>query len=176
MKLTVIKKIGKREYPFAFEGQNLHECIMESQKLSFPDIFECQLCKSDNLRLNAYVTTKGGFKYTTILCECGAKLTFGQKKDNPDIFYLRRDDKKMFDWKERENEEPPKKEESKTQGAKTYLELLKGNPVLSQDTKDRLEQFLKADKTEMEIESAITSVIELISEAEGTVPERTLPF
>ena len=182
MKLTVIKVIGRREYPFEFEGSNLHECIMESQKLSFPDVLKCGMCDSDNLRLNAYITKEKKFEYTNVLCECGASVTFGQKQEDSDVFYLRRNDDKKLDWKAREDDSPksesPQKEEKgeMNQEQIDYIELLAGNVVLSQDVKDRLGRFVKAEKTSFEAESTITSVISLIGEAEGTVPDRNTPY
>ena len=109
MKLITTKKVGKNEYTFEFEGENLHECIIESQKLSFPDLYKCGVCSDDNLRLNAYVTKEGGFKYTQVLCnKCRASLTFGQTKADPDVFYLRNADGK-FEWKEFKTETPIEK-------------------------------------------------------------------
>lgn len=179
MKLTIVKVIGKREYPFEFEGKNLHECIMESQKLSFPDVAKCGLCDSDNLRLNAYVTKEKKFEYTNILCECGASVTFGQKQEDSSIFYLRRDKNKKLDWEERE-EDSQKSESSDKDGMNQeqidYIELLAGNVVLSQDVKDRLAIFVKAKKTSFEAESTITSAKSLITEKEGTIPSRETPF
>ena len=45
MKLTINKKIGRINYPFTVEGNNLFECLIEAQKLSFNNIIECGICK-----------------------------------------------------------------------------------------------------------------------------------
>ena len=97
MQLIIKKQIGKNTYPFTFEGKNLHEVVMESKKLSFYDIPKCGLCGSDNLVLSAHVA-QGKFKYTEIRCvDCRGQLTFGQTQEDPDTFYLRKNDGK-YDW------------------------------------------------------------------------------
>lgn len=179
MKLTINKQIGRRTYPFTFEGNNLFECIMESNKLSFPDVAECGICHKDNLRLNAYETKEEKYKYTNIVCECGATLTFGQPKENPNLFYLRRDENKKFDWKERDDSDSPRSSDSSenmTEEQISYIELLAGHVTLEQDVKDRLGRFVKAEKSSDEAESAIKYTCDLIREKEGTVPPRDLPF
>lgn len=99
MKLLIKKVIGKNNYTFEFEGRNLHEVIMDSQKLSFNDVKECGICKSDLLILESHIAQ--GYKYTSIKClKCNASVTFGQKKDDPDTFYLRRNEDKTIEWKE----------------------------------------------------------------------------
>ena len=99
MKLTIPKKVGKRVYHFQVEGQNLHQVVMESQKLSFNDVATCGLCGKDNLVLVARVAQ--GYHYTEIKClDCRASLTFGQRKESPDTYFLRRDQEtKALDWK-----------------------------------------------------------------------------
>ena len=101
MELIIRKTIGKNNYNFVVQGRNLHELVMESQKLSFNDIYKCGCCESENLVLSAHVAKEGGYKYTEIRClSCKATLTFGQKKEDPDTFYLRKTEDKKFDWKE----------------------------------------------------------------------------
>ena len=68
MRLTKIVKIGQNKYPFSFEGDTFWDCVMESQKLSFFDVHKCGDCESDSLRLFAYRTEGGGYKYVKIIC------------------------------------------------------------------------------------------------------------
>lgn len=99
MELIIKKTIGKTVYPFTFTGSTLHEVVMESQKLSFPDVHTCGICGKDDLYLSAHVAE--GFKYTEIRCnDCRAELTFGVRKDNPEVSYLRRDEKGNYAWKQ----------------------------------------------------------------------------
>lgn len=102
-KMKIEKKVGKRNYEFTVEGENLHEAVMESKKLSFYDVHKCGCCDSDDLVLDAHVA-KGKFKYTTIKCnKCRASVNFGQQQEDSNIFYLRTRDKvdgtgKEVDW------------------------------------------------------------------------------
>ena len=103
-KMKIEKKIGKRTYEFTVEGENLHEAVMESKKLSFYDVHKCGCCQSDDLVLDAHVA-QGKFKYTTVKCNiCKASVNFGQQVENSDVFYIRTRDKvgggKEADWKE----------------------------------------------------------------------------
>jgi len=102
--MKIEKKIGKRTYEFTVEGENLHEAVMESKKLSFYDVHKCGCCQSDDLVLDAHVA-QGKFKYTTVKCNiCKASVNFGQQVENSDVFYIRTRDKvgggKEADWKE----------------------------------------------------------------------------
>ena len=99
MQLFIKKQIGKTPLTFVVEGKNLFEVQMEAQKLSFYDVRFCEICNSDDLRLNAYITKEDSFEYVKIICnKCKASLTFGQVKKSPDTFYLRRNDDKKLDW------------------------------------------------------------------------------
>ena len=104
MNLTIEKKIGKNTYPFTVEGKNLYELVMEQQKLSFGNVDKCGCCESDNLILNARLAQKK-FKYVEVKClKCKASLVFGCTQENPDVFYLRKEDAdtngfKKFAWK-----------------------------------------------------------------------------
>ena len=103
-KMKIEKKIGKRTYEFTVDGENLHEAVMESKKLSFYDVHKCGCCQSDDLVLDAHVA-QGKFKYTTVKCNgCKASVNFGQQVENSDVFYIRTRDKvgggKEADWKE----------------------------------------------------------------------------
>lgn len=105
MQMFINKQIGKNKYTFVAEGENLFEMVMESKKLSFQDVPACGLCKSDNLYLSAHIAgKKGEYEYTTINCaKCGATLTFGQTKADKNVFFLRKNDNKEFDWKPKQN-------------------------------------------------------------------------
>lgn len=102
-KMKIEKKVGKRNYEFTVEGENLHDAVMESKKLSFYDVHKCGCCGSDDLVLDAHVA-KGKFKYTTIKCnKCRASVNFGQQQEDSNIFYLRTREKadgtgKEVDW------------------------------------------------------------------------------
>ena len=103
MKFTIKKQIGSQVYPFTFEGETLHECVMESQKLSFYNVPKCE-CGSTNLYLGARIAKSGDkkFKYTFVKCnnhECRAELTFGEKADGSGTVYLRKNDDKSLAWK-----------------------------------------------------------------------------
>lgn len=107
MELIIKKTIGRTNYTFVFEGKNLYEVITESQKLSFGDIPKCGLCGSESLVLSAH-QAQGKYKYTEVKClKCRGSLNFGQKKEDPDIFYLRKNDQKEYDWKAFEKSEVP---------------------------------------------------------------------
>jgi len=98
MELIIKKIIGQTVYPFTVSGKNLHECVMESQKLSFPHILECGICGSDDLYLSAHVAE--GYKYTEVRCnKCRAELTFGLRKDDPDVSFFRKNDDGSLAWK-----------------------------------------------------------------------------
>ena len=91
MKLILKKQIGKNNYHFEVEGANLGEVIKESKKLSFHDVTNCGICGSTNLILDFH-TAKQKFTYFHITCqECRGSLNFGQKMENPDIFYLKKE-------------------------------------------------------------------------------------
>ena len=87
--MKIEKKIGKRTYEFTVEGENLHEAVMESKKLSFYDVHKCGCCGSDDLILDAHIA-KNKFRYTTIKCnKCRASVNFGQQQEDDSIFYLK---------------------------------------------------------------------------------------
>lgn len=106
--MYIKKTIGKTVYNFVVKGDNLHDMIMESQKLSFGDVKECGWCCSNNLILNARKAE--GFEYTEVKClDCKAALVFGKMKSDPDTFFLRRNDDKNLDWKQSKDENIPVK-------------------------------------------------------------------
>lgn len=111
MEQIIKKTIGSTVHTFVVSGKNLFDVVMESQKLSFPDVECCGLCGSDDLTLGAHHGTDGKgnkvYKYTDIKCgKCRASLTFGQPKEDPDTFYLRKNDKNDNDWKPFAKEAP----------------------------------------------------------------------
>ena len=98
MKMVFKRQIGSKEYEFVVEGTNLHEVVLESEKLSFPSVTKCGLCESDWLVLKAY-ETKEGYSYTKIAClKCKGSVTFGQRRDNKDQFFLRKNEAGKLDW------------------------------------------------------------------------------
>lgn len=100
MQLTIKKQIGKNVVTFICEGKNLHEATLQSEHLAFDDVPACGICESTDLRLTARIAGEEKYKYTEIRClSCRASLTFGQRKDNPDLFYLRKKEDGSLDWK-----------------------------------------------------------------------------
>lgn len=98
MEMTIKKRIGKETYTFIVTGKNLFELVSESQKLSFNDVDKCGCCGADELYLNTRIA-KDKYKYTEVKCKkCHATLTFGQTQENPDVFYLRKNDDKELKW------------------------------------------------------------------------------
>ena len=99
MKLRIIKIIGRRNYSFEVEGNNLFDLVMESQKLGFNDVYTCGLCKSEKLFLRAYVTEKGNFDYVKVQCaDCKGSITFGKTKKDKDTYFLRKNDDGTLAW------------------------------------------------------------------------------
>ena len=88
------KQIGKHKMTFVAEGENLWEMQMQMERLSFPDIYECGLCKSDRLHLKAYKAQEK-YKYVKVTCgACRGSVTFGQKQEDPNVMYLRKNDRR----------------------------------------------------------------------------------
>lgn len=104
MKMNITKQIGKNTYHFQVEGKNLFEVIMESQKLSFQNVYKCGICDGDALYLRAYITEKDKYEYVKVVCanpDCKASLTFGKKKGEEDTYFLRRKEgSREYDWQE----------------------------------------------------------------------------
>lgn len=108
--MTIGKQIGKKIYRFEVEGNNFFEAVLKSSQLSFPDVNRCGLCQNENLYLHAYKTKEGNYEYVKICCaSCGASITFGQRKDDKNTYFLRRNESGAFDWREK-----PKNENTKT--------------------------------------------------------------
>ena len=105
MKMRVVKQIGKNPIVFEVEGSNLFECQMEAEKLSFHSVKKCGICEGEHLYLKAY-KAQDKYKYVKVCCanpDCRASLTFGQKQDDPDTFYFRRNPDKTLEWKQYNN-------------------------------------------------------------------------
>lgn len=105
IKLEVPKKFGSRIYKFVVEADNLFGVLKESEKLSFHSIAKCELCGSDNLRLNAYTAQyeKNGKKqqadYIKVVCNnCKGGVTLGRRMDDPDTYFLRKNESGGLDW------------------------------------------------------------------------------
>jgi len=109
---VINKKIGKEKHTFMVEGENFMDVMQQAQKLSFPDIYRCDLCGSEDLVLG-YHKAQNKFDYITIRCKnCRASLNFGQQSEDKDTFYLRtkkdgsgnpvKNDKgfPVYDWQE----------------------------------------------------------------------------
>ena len=104
MKMLIGKTIGKRVYKFEVEGENLFECVMQSQRLGFNDVYKCGMCESEKLYLSAYITKEGSYEYTKIVCaNCGGSITFGQTKKDKNCFFLRRNEDKTYAWQKKVN-------------------------------------------------------------------------
>jgi hypothetical protein len=102
MQLVVKKQIGKNLITFICDGENLFDLIHQQDNLAFPDVIACE-CGSQELSLRSRVTKQEGYKYVFVKCsDCGSELTFGQRRDNPNLFYLRRRDDGSLDWKDQD--------------------------------------------------------------------------
>jgi len=99
MRLGLTKIIGENQYNFSFDGADLWECIMESQKVSIYDIKECGLCHTSFLKLIAYETKEDKYKYVKVSCnKCKGSLTLGQAKSDNAYYYRRDKDTGNLDW------------------------------------------------------------------------------
>ena len=117
MEKIIRKQIGKESHVFVITGNDFHELILNSKKLSFDDLKTCGLCGSDDLELTAHVTEKRKHKYTCVRCKnraCRACLNLGQKIDDSNVVYFRtietgEKDKngkpiKKYDWRTAEQQ------------------------------------------------------------------------
>ncbi len=138
MKITIPKTIGKTIYHFQVEGENLHAVLMESQKLSFQNVKECGICKSENLYLRAYITEKDKYEYVKIQCvKCRASLTFGKSKSDKDTYFLRKKDNGDLDWQEYKEESGKKADEPEISPAdKIFYDKCKELAVKDRDAYD----------------------------------------
>jgi len=97
MRITTIKKIGRRDYAFEGEGLNVIEALGDLSKASFGDIQSCGLCNSENLYLEGH--SAKGFDFASIRCaSCKATLKFGSRKDDKNVSYLRRNEQGQLNW------------------------------------------------------------------------------
>lgn len=94
MRMNLIKKIGKNNYHFQFEGSTLFEVLMESQKLSFDDVEQCGICGKNDLFLEAHYGTKNGkpaYEYCSVKCkDCKSSVTFGKTQEDSTVVFLRK--------------------------------------------------------------------------------------
>jgi hypothetical protein len=89
MQMTIERRIGRNSYQFTVDGSNLFEAIKESENLAFTDVQACGCCGSDNIELTA--REPHGYKYASIRCnDCKAQANFGQRRDNPKTFFLKK--------------------------------------------------------------------------------------
>jgi hypothetical protein len=113
MQLFIKKQIGKQQYNFVVEGENLEQLLLENNKLSFEDVHQCGICGSSDLHLNGRVAktlkdpskpAKGfdEYTYSEIKCrECRASVVFGKTKEDPNVFFLRKREEngyRILDW------------------------------------------------------------------------------
>jgi len=115
--MIIKKKFGKNSSTFVVSGEDFHEVVMNSSKLSFGDLDKCGVCSNDNLVLGAHVTKDDGYKFTYVKClACKSTLNFGQQKKDTSINYYRMkedakgdrilvDGKPQLDWRKPEPKE-----------------------------------------------------------------------
>jgi late competence protein required for DNA uptake (superfamily II DNA/RNA helicase) len=105
MELMITKKIGKKSYHFTVQGSDLHEVMMEAERLSFDDVARCALCNSDNLELSARVA-QNKYKYVGVKCRaCRGEITMGKSQKDDKTYFLRRNDAKELDWQPYTNQD-----------------------------------------------------------------------
>lgn len=86
---AIKKIIGKNTHTFIVNGDSFFEVVENAKNFSFPHVYKCGCCGSNNLQLGSHVTEKEGLEYTHITClDCKARLNFGQQKKS-DVVYLR---------------------------------------------------------------------------------------
>ena len=100
MQMIENKYLGKNQHRFIVEGNNLFELQMEAQKLAFNSVKACGLCGGESLYLRAYIAQKK-YKYVKLCCanpDCRASVTFGNKIEEPDVYYLRKNEDHTLQW------------------------------------------------------------------------------
>jgi DNA-directed RNA polymerase subunit RPC12/RpoP len=92
------KTIGKRKYLVMGSGNTPFEALMDYQRVSFYDVYECGVCKSKNLILRSRLAGEDDFEYSEIKClDCKAQLVIGQTKKTNE-FFLRKKKDGSYDW------------------------------------------------------------------------------
>jgi hypothetical protein len=92
--------LGLSKYTITGTGEDFHAACMDLDKVSIYDLGQCGLCGSELLRLSAYKTLEGGFKYIKVACaKCRGSLTLGEAK-NTHANYYRKNDAGKLDWQE----------------------------------------------------------------------------
>lgn len=108
MQMTVVKIIGTTRITFMVEGDSLWECQEQAQKLSFPDVPECGLCKSESLYLFSYLA-QGKYRYTKIICKnCKGSIQFTNRVDDPKTIFLKKNEEGRPDWQKYVKKQPEK--------------------------------------------------------------------
>lgn len=105
------KRIGRTTHAFTVNGDSFFDIIEGAKVFSFPDVYKCGNCGSDNLQLGSHLTKDDELQYTHITCrDCKSRVNFGQQKKS-DVVYLRtkknadgsimKDERghTIFDWK-----------------------------------------------------------------------------
>ena len=99
MRISEVKKIGKKSYTFTGEGENLFDALSQLGEASFGDIDKCGVCASDALILESHKTKEENYEYVSIKClKCKSSLTLGKTKKGNN-FFLRRDESGVYDWR-----------------------------------------------------------------------------
>ena len=110
MEISKKLTIGQDEYIITGQGKNFTEASLDLAKVaSLYDIKECGLCKSEWLRLYAYVTKDGNsYEYAKITCgKCRGSLNISEAKSDGSRYYQRGEDKKL-NWVAYEGKEETK--------------------------------------------------------------------
>lgn len=107
MEMIFSKQIGKHKLTFSAEGKDLFEMVMQSQQISFQDVYKCGLCGSDKLYIRAYETEEDKYQYVKLHCaECRGTLTFGKAKKDGSYFLRKKEDNTLA-WEQARQQNPP---------------------------------------------------------------------
>lgn len=85
----VKKTIGKETHAFVVNGDSFFEVVEGAKVFSFPHVYKCGNCGSDDLRLGSHLTKEDELQYEHITCKsCRARVNFGHQKKS-DVVFLR---------------------------------------------------------------------------------------
>lgn len=85
----ITKIIGNERHSFVVNGDSFFDVIEKAKNLSFPDVYRCGICGSDDLQLGCHTTKEDELQYEHITCrKCRSRVNFGHQKKS-DIVYLR---------------------------------------------------------------------------------------